>query len=175
MNKKINSLLFVTLLSASHLTYANQGQITLMGSVTTQTCELFVAGADASGNVVELGVVPVNGVGSEVSFELKPDPTSPCASLTGANMLGADVTWGGSALSGEGIRNENGSAVGSVVELTAKPAAGSTVINSLNPTVAFAASEATGAAASMAFSAKLKAGATAGTYASTISYTVAYK
>ncbi|MGD8232711.1 hypothetical protein [Vibrio sp. TRT 1302] len=151
---------------------ANSGDLTIIGSVSAQTCDISVT--SASGGPVlslDLGTVAASGFGSEVVFHLKPDTSNTACDTTNMN---ADVTWSGSDLGPNGIENGSGTATGTRALLKAKPfGALDQFITSANPTYTFLGPQMQGDG-SLQFAAQLSAGSTAGTYSSTVSYTVSY-
>ncbi|MGY5540878.1 hypothetical protein [Vibrio brasiliensis] len=175
-NKKV--VLFLSLMSPAFFSNANTGDITLLGSVTEATCDIELSSAGVADSVVQLGEVSTGATGAEVAFSLAPAAGSTCATLTTTTAKAADVTWASASLTNAGVANGSGTATNVKAILKAKPAAGTEVITATNPTVSFAASEASGPSASMNFTAQLDAsgsGATAGTFRATLAYSVAYK
>jgi len=151
---------------------ANSGDLTIIGSVSSTTCDISVT--SASGGPVlslDLGTVAASSSGSEVVFHLQPDTSNAACNTTNLN---ADVTWSGSNLGPNGIENGSGTATGTRALLKAKPfGALSQFITSANPTYTFLGPQMQGDG-SLQFAAQLSAGSTAGTYSSTVSYTVSY-
>lgn len=181
MKKNLYTLVTLSLVLSPTFANANQGQITLLGSVTAATCNIEVSTAGRTDSVIQLGEVSVGASGDEIGFTLAPAADSPCAALdgtTGKELKAADVTWASATLTNAGIENASGTSTNVIAKLTAKPSTGDALITSANPTTSFSEAESSGGSAGMDFTAQLdatNASATAGTYRAVVSYSVAYK
>jgi type 1 fimbria pilin len=163
--------LIATCALTSSAAYANS-DVTFIGAVTAQTCEVLPEIDGAVKNTLQLGSVAPSEQGTAVPFTLKAASSVGCDALT-ADMT-ASIAWTG-PFDATGLKAANGStAIDSHVLL-------STVNASTTPVVAMKEGATTANfVANLAstdgfkYTAVLDAGATPGNFATAAAYTVAY-
>ncbi|HAX4953552.1 TPA: fimbrial protein [Escherichia coli] len=173
MKKIILASAIAMSLLATGANAAQNGQITFLGAVTQDTCDLSPEVNGAGVNQIDLGTVKIGAAnGTPVDFKLvkNPAPTNTCTGITAGKI--ATVSFMGN-LTNQGVENQGGSATGAYAVLVAKNAqTANSEIKAGKDSVTFDATKLN--TDGFQFSAELKPGQTAGDFRSAVSYAVAY-
>lgn len=176
MNKSIiASILALGLVSGMAHAAGQTGEVQFIGVVTQNTCDI-VPEVDGtlSKNVIDLGTVSPNAVGSYKNFALKAkDPTQPgCVEFNGKT---ANVGWASAAFNADGLGYTSGTATDAIVKMETINAKANVAITSANNQgVEFDGTKLT-AGEGFQFKAALKGGAKIGDFRSAAAFTVSYK
>ncbi|EID0396759.1 fimbrial protein [Salmonella enterica] len=164
----IASAIAVASLGMMNTASAANGEVQFVGAVTSVTCDLQPEVGGSVSNVVQLGTAkPNNPVATPVSFTLAPEAgNTACTNLTNA----ADITWAGN-FGANGLENQNGTATGAYVKLTAKGTS-DVVMKGTTLTAEFSADQ---IKAGAVFDAELNGGTAPGDFKSAAAFVVAYK
>ncbi|HEI2424038.1 TPA: fimbrial protein [Escherichia coli] len=157
---------------ATGVNAAQNGQITFLGAVTQDTCDLSPEVNGAGANQIDLGTVKIGASGTPIDFKLVKNsvPSNTCAGITSGKI--ATVSFMGN-LTSQGVENQGGTATGAYAVLIAKNAqTPNSEIKAGQDAVTFDATKLN--SDGFQFSAELKPGQTAGDFRSVVSYAVAY-
>lgn len=162
----------LALVVTSGAAVAANGEVQFLGVVTDTTCDILpIVGGGTVNNLVQLGTVSTNGMGTTVPFALKADMTQPgCQTLTAADT--ATIGWNG-AFDINGLKAQSGVAADAWAAIdTVNSVAPGQGINSTNLSADFTGDVLTTTGAM--FEATLHGGNTAGDYRSVAAFVVAY-
>ena len=151
----------------------SQGEVQFVGTIAAKTCDVVVSGDGAVNNQIQFGVLEAGADKTrqkEFTVKLK-DPTCITAGDT------AKFAWFSPALSGEGFKNQSGTATKAYVSLNAKDGETNTpnrhdAITDVNNAVQFTATQ---PEAGFVYQATLHAGTEPGSFETAASYTVVYE
>ncbi|HBA9300925.1 TPA: hypothetical protein J1342_004588, partial [Escherichia coli] len=170
--KNIFAPALAMVLFATGVNAAQNGQITFLGAVTQDTCDLSPEVNGAGANQIDLGTVKIGASGTAVDFSLvkNSEPSNTCAGIIDGKT--AKISFMGN-LTSQGVENQGGSATGAYAVLVAKNAqTPNSEIKAGQDSVTFDATKLNNDG--FQFSAELKPGQTAGDFRSVVSYAVAY-
>ncbi|KJG09537.1 fimbrial protein [Photobacterium kishitanii] len=152
--------------------YANS-DVTFIGSVTEETCEVLPDVDGAVSNTVQMGRIATSSTGSPIKFRLKAaDPTSSgCTSLLDTDT--ATIAWSG-PFDSVGLKSSGVSTATDSHVLLSTVNAKTGVVNMVEGTTSadFTADKAIDG---FEYNAQLKSGIVVGNFTTAAAYTVAYK
>ena len=148
---------------------ATPNEVTFIGAVSAKTCELVPEVNGSINNLIDLGTAAPTKKGTLVAFKFTAKTPADCATAA----MTTTMQWSGGALGAAGLEMTSGTAKGTFVTLTAKPAAGDVIIKNTSDSAAFTVADLT---AGLDYTAVLDAtSGVAGNFRTAAAYSVSYK